>query len=641
VRLKKLGELLVQLGILDRTQLNRALQVQKEQAPEERHPIGRICVDLGFLTRDRLGRILDRWGKRLRLGELLIHRGRIAPTQLDAALKVQQRTGGRLGEILIQMGVITEANLTEALAEQYDLVYIPLENFSVTGDLSRYVNAQYAWRHGVVPIARAGRRLTVALYDPRRSEVIRDLERATGHQIQPVLASATEVYGLAKRLYEELPEKEREEEEVNRACDAAPKERDETPTETVCRMITEADALQVRDLYLESDAQGTEVRVSAAETFGTAAGNPFLFDPLPGSLRVIKTIARLDVAESLRPQEGFFTIEVGEEPAKRTVRVHARLGRAKLGECARIRIEDREESRPSFEEIGLEATIGQQCTAALTNRKGTFLVAGPTGSRKRLTVRAALGPQHLSGKKTVTVEDAILYQLPGVYQRQVDPEEAASYTQLLDALGRDCPDLILVDRIGDRETARRLFPNERPGWLCLSTLAVGNATGVVLRLRSLGVEPSILTKSLVGVLAQRLLRRNCPSCEEVYEPRSSVLREWFRRDTPFSSWKRGAGCDQCHGTGYLGNILVTELWLPSSEERKAIAEGLEGPSLRQLTLRRMRCFGQVALEEAIAGRTTLEEGLRVLAYDDIVHTRLNGLEREKAGRQATEFGRAA
>jgi hypothetical protein len=201
-RSKPLGQLLIALGIIDAQQLAEALETQKRQAAEKRQPLGRICVELGFLSKERLDLVLDKWGKRLRLGELLVNRGKVTPAQLDQALAERRRIGGRIGEALLALGYVDECTLTEALAEQYDLPYIPVTDLHLNRELTRYVNPQFAWRHGIVPVSRIGRRLTVAVHDPTRAGLIRDLENSTGLQVQPVLATRQDVNALARRLYE-------------------------------------------------------------------------------------------------------------------------------------------------------------------------------------------------------------------------------------------------------------------------------------------------------------------------------------------------------------------------------------------------------------------------------------------------------
>ncbi len=156
----------------------------------------------------------------------------------------------------------------------------------------------------------------------------------------------------------------------------------------------------------------------------------------------------------------------------------------------------------------------------------------------------------------------------------------------------------------------------------------------------LGVDPRAMARSLSGVLAQRLLRRICPDCEESYEPRRSVIDEWFRSDPAFSHWKRGAGCASCEGTGFSGRIVVSELWIPSTEERVSLEQVVSTTSLRKSALRRTRCLGQDALFHAIEGRTTLEEALKFVPYDDVVYTRLHGLEKAKDEDGTTDLRQA-
>ena len=192
-------------------------------------------------------------------------------------------------------------------------------------------------------------------------------------------------------------------------------------------------------------------------------------------------------------------------------------------------------------------------------------------------------------------------------------------------------DAVILGQPLDREAATRVFANGGKGPLILAMLQAGNTTSAIQRLLTFGVDSTLLSAALSGVLTQRLVRRICPQCEQSYEPRRSVLDEWFRCEPPFSGWRRGAGCERCDGIGFLGRIVISELWVPSAEERVRIAQATDVASLREAALQRDRCIGQDALEQVVQGRTTLEEALKRVPYEDVVYTRLHGLEKDKSG----------
>jgi hypothetical protein len=201
---KKLGQLLVEFGYLSAEDLARALRVQQETTGKKK-PIGMVCVEMGFLSHERLDLLLDQCGKRLRLSEILVIRSGVSPADIERARELQGKQGGRLGETLIAMGCIDEVTLTEALAEQFDLPYVPLKDYPPQPDLTRYVNAVYARKHGVVPIGMLRRRLTVAIHDPTRRGLAVDLESSTGLRVLIVLSRKSEVEAYTDLLYEPAP----------------------------------------------------------------------------------------------------------------------------------------------------------------------------------------------------------------------------------------------------------------------------------------------------------------------------------------------------------------------------------------------------------------------------------------------------
>lgn len=624
-RPRQLGQLLLDLGILARPQLEKALEVQRLQPPDQRQPLGLICVDQAFFTRERLNRLLDRWGKRLRLGELLIHRGRLTPSQLDAALAVQKRTGGRLGAIMIEMGLINDAILTETLAEQYDLASIPVDQVDPTPDLVRYINPHYAWRHGVVPISRFGRRLTVVVSDPTRTEIVRDLEHATGLQIQPILSTASNVYSLARRLYGNLDEKGLPNDRT--VHEVSPTDVDEHPIEVLGRLVSQARSMHADQLLLESSTSSREVRVLLQKEGRARPSSANFGEELPGIPRVIKNLARLESAETERPQEGMILVPVREEEGGTAVptKVTVTTNPGPLVETIWMRITGSNEPRPTVERVGLSGLVKERLLPPLDGAEGTFLIVGPAGSRKRQMLRAVVGRLAKQGRDIYTAEEPILWNTPGFVQEEIDPSDGRSYPRLLERFFQQKASIVMLERLADRETAQTVYSEESRRTLILTTLNASTATSIVPRLVGFGVDPIVISRSLTGVLAQRLVRRNCRYCEEVYEPRCSVLDEWFQSEVPDISWKRSTGCANCRGTGFSGRILVSELWIPNDAERCAIAGSEEGTDLRRLVRKRMRCIGQAVLEETIAGRTTLEEGLKSVPYEDVVHTRLHGL----------------
>lgn len=612
---------MVALGYLQPAQLSRVLECQDGQPPEERASVGGLCVEMGFLSRERLDLILDRYGKRLRIGELLVNRGRISSMQLVEALDRQKRQGGRLGEVLLVMGLINEQVLAETLAEQYDLAYIPLSGLEPQYELARYVNVHYATRHGVVPVGRLGQRLTVAIADPTLQEIPRDLERSTGLKVHVVLSTPSEVAVFTRHLYAFANEAERRSAET---MEVAP------PSSWLLRkLVTRAVALQATEIHLEPGDPDGRIRIRVGGALQEMTEEGRLKGRIPTLVRASKTLAHLETAETKRSQEGSIAFQTDEGDFSRTLSLHVSTIPGPVGEEAIIHLLDPRRAVPSLDDVGLSERMRIRFESIIAHAKGVVLIAGPPGSGKRGTLRASLNVLRRSDSKIFCVEDPIVFVQPGVSQAQVDPVSGNTYASHLRRFIRQDPDAIFLDELPDRETTEMALGAGASGLLVVATVRANNATDVIARMVDAGVDANMIASSLVAVLGQRLIRRICPDCSAPYEPPSMVLNQWFRGIPPAGKAVRGTGCEKCNGSGFLGRVVAGELWVPSPEESIWISEKVEARILRERVLRRVRCLGQNALEQAMEGQTTFEEILKVVPHEDVVFTRLHGLELEK------------
>ena len=627
MRSKPLGQILVALGVLDSRQLATVLELQKMQSPEERLPLGRICVEEGLISRERLDLILERWGKRLRLGELLVHQGTVTPAQLEEALERQRSSGARLGAVLLEMGVLDEVALTETLARQYDMAYIPLGDLSLSRDLVRYVNPQYAWRHGVVPIGRIGRRLTVAIQDPTNPELLQDLERSTGMQIKAVLSTPSHVAAIARRLYdldgEESPRP------------ASPADGDvgapASPPDLLRRLVTRAASLSATELFLEPTSNGGEIRLRLADTTWPVPDADLFTQRIPDLIRAFQTLSRLDPSDPKRPQEGFLSVTTDEGDFSRPVLLRIETEPTPSGQAMRAEILPEGGGLTAADLDGV-GTRRAEIESLLSAREGVVLIVGPPGSRKRNLLRGMIPVLSRSEALVYSIEEPILRLFEDVEQHQVASPDGPGYLERFDRLLEHDPDAIVLERIPDPAVARRIFDIEGERPLVVATLQGGNATASVARLSGMEVDPERIARGLRGVVAVRLLRRVCPSCQDDYEPERAVLDEWFGSGDPFSRWIRGAGCSSCRGTGSLGRIVVLETWAPDDRDREEIRRGADPAALRRRFLDANRCLGQDALRAAVEGTTTLEEALRQIPYQDVLHARQRGIEQLLADR---------
>ncbi|MBM3287831.1 MAG: hypothetical protein FJY88_10850 [Candidatus Eisenbacteria bacterium] len=630
---RPIGQLLVDLGYLGTEDLKRVLKAQKDEPEGNKRSVGALCVEMGYLSKERLDFILERWGKRLKLGELLVNRGRIAPRDLDWALAEQKKAGGKLGEVLVNMGLIDETALAEVLAEQFDLPSVSLVGMRPRPELGRFINPLYASRYGVVPIGRVGSLLMVATSDPARREVKAELEQSTGLRIEMVVAPMSEVAAFARSLYEFGNADPR----AASASSAGGEEKPTVPgmpppsvespeelSDRLGRILTDAITQGAGELHIRHDGAigQTRLRVgSLLRDWTPLGGSPVAARAL---MRTLKEMAGLDVAEARGTQEGVLVARgAGGGPSDR-VALRMTLTSGPEGETAALHFLDESRAVPPLDQIGLRDTVCAELESVLEHAGGVILIAGPKGSGKRTTLRALLGRLVARGKVVDTIEDPILYPIEGVFQAQVDARRGCTYMHHLERILALNPDAVLIDRIGEGALAELAFTGAAGHPLIACTIQASGGAAAAARVLQLGVDPALVASSLRAVLSQRLLRRNCPHCLVTYRPEASVIDDWFTSPPVGQVWWRGRGCERCQGTGFLHRIRVAEFWRPSDDERRWIAQRVEEPILQQRILERIGCHGQDALAHACEGRTTLEEAMRIVPYEEIAFTRSRG-----------------
>ncbi|MDM7917177.1 MAG: ATPase, T2SS/T4P/T4SS family [Candidatus Eisenbacteria bacterium] len=394
----------------------------------------------------------------------------------------------------------------------------------------------------------------------------------------------------------------------------------------VRRLITQALRTHVHDLHFEPAEEGGRVRIRDDgglrewEEAAAATGK------IPALVRAVKAMAHLEPGETRRPQEGIVVLKTEEGDFSRPVRLRVSILPGPSGETAVLQILREERSDPTLEEAGLSAFVRSRFEPLLREGRGVLLVTGPIGSRKRTTLRATVPLLRGPNVKILSAEDPIFSVIRGVTQAQVDPSLGNTFARYLRAFLDQGADVILCDRIDDGATAQIAFSVGPEGPTILGTTNAGNSTAVVGRMVELGVDRNQVAASLSGILAQRLIRRNCPSCSVPYRPAARVLEEWFRGSIPDVEWRRGSGCDRCGGTGHAGRAIAAELWIPTAEDRYAIGQRLPAEALREQALGGFPCVGQDALRLALQGTITLEEALKVVPYEDVVLARRCGLE---------------
>jgi type IV pilus assembly protein PilB len=574
--------------------------------------------------------------------------GAISEDQLASALAKQKSQRGPLGQLLVKLGYITDDTMRLALSSQLGVPFVDLDNMTIDRNLSKLLNKGFARRHLLLPIAQVGRTLTVAMDDPTKTAMVDDLARTTGQSITIVTSSASGIQRALKRLYDdESPEPAVREPAArpdpsssgmgavmpNRMPVIGDDQVGKRADELFQHVLQLAIANRCSDIHLEMFTSGLNIRfridgVLRKPDFGN------MKDVLDRSAREIvsriKILSKLDIAERRRPQDGSFRFFVDRGGAKAAVDLRVSTIPSHSGESVVIRILDRSRAPKGLESLRLEPEMTEGIERALARTTGIFLVTGPTGSGKSTTLYACLMELNRPEIRILTAENPVEYVHDELSQSEVNPEIGNTFAAFLRAFLRHDPEVILVGEIRDEETAEMAFRAAQTGHLLLSTLHTNSAIEALPRLLDLGVHPSLVASSLVGVLSQRLARQVCPDCSQPDAPPDEIVREFFGDARPDVELVKGAGCESCQQIGYRGRALVADLWVPDQHDSLLILRKAPFEDLRKSAERTTISMAQDAHKRLQAGRTTLEELARVLPYSAIVEHRERAMARAKS-----------
>lgn len=631
----RLGERLVQDGLITDQQLADALAEQ--EAREKYVPLGRILVESGVITQKQLTLNLDRSPKRPRLGEVLVRNNMLTPERLEQALAEQRQRRRPLGEVLVKLGFVTDEAMRQALGMQLNIPYLDLDRVALDPALGRVINPAYARRHLVVPVSCVGPVLTVSMDDPTASTVIDDLTRSTGYIVNVVTSPRESIARALKRLFEEAAD-----------AQAAPGRSE------IVEVSEDADGLALRSKYTEEYVQDKKADAAVRQILGLALErrcSDIHIESLAGRLHVrfridgmlqeldlgplrqvcderaleivsrIKILGKLDIAEKRRPQDGAFRARIERDGRPMNVDFRISILPGYYGESVVLRILDKSNAPKSVEQLGFSPEITRQLHQLLKRPAGILLITGPTGSGKSTTLYAALMTLYRPEIRILTAEDPIEYVYEQFSQSEVNERIGNTFARYLRAFLRHDPEVIMIGEIRDEETAEMAFRAAQTGHLLLSTLHTNDAISAVTRLRDMNIDPNLLASSLLGVLAQRLVRSVCPDCREPYEPAPELVQEFFPERPAHLRFYRGAGCEKCNFSGYRGRMSVAELWVPNEEDVILISKRAPLDEIRVSARASTISMVHDAWARLAVGRTNLEELIRMLPYSSVYQFR--------------------
>ncbi len=544
------------------------------------------------------------------LPELLLSQGVLTPAQLQSAQAHAAKAGCSLKQAIVQEGLISEQDLTSLLAEQLGMSTIDLATYLIRPEVVQLVPEALARKHTLMPVFKIGDTLTVAMEDPLNFFAIDEVRLRTKCAVKTVLGGGSGIRHAINQYYGAREAAEDVAQAVKDAASPMPPKREEELAEDapvirlVNLLIMQAVKEQASDIHLEPGDGTLRTRFRVDGMLREVKGPPPALHLALVSR--IKVLAKLDIAEKRKAQDGRFRLKMENHE----IDLRVSTVPTQFGETVVLRLLNASQMLLSLPQLGLDKPLQAQVEELIHLPHGIILVTGPTGSGKTTTLYAALNLINEPARNILTIEDPIEYQLPGVSQVQVNPKADMTFASSLRSFLRQDPDVIMVGEIRDRETAEVAIQAALTGHLIFSTLHTNDAPGAVARLLDMGLESFLVASSLAGIVAQRLVRLICPKCKETYQPAPHVVRE-----TPLegaSKLARGKGCAACQQTGYKGRVGIFELLRVTEEIKNAIVTKQPAYLIREVARRGgMRTLREDGLAKVRAGLTTMEEVLRV------------------------------
>ena len=547
-------------------------------------------------------------------GDLLVRAGRLTARDLERALAAQREMGGALDGVLVNLGLVSETDAAQALAEHLQLPFIASDALPEAALELEALLPEFLRTHRVLPLRAENGVLHVAMRAPQDAFVVKALHLTTGLEVRPAVALGSDIDKALKRALDDA--------EAVQADDALADEGDagdfvehlrdlasEAPViRLVNTIIGRVIELRASDIHLEPFDDGLHVRYRVDGVLHPGEVVPAAQGAAVSSR--VKLLAHLDIAERRLPQDGRIKTRVkGRELDLRVSTVPT-----VHGESVVMRVLDRASVRLNLEDMGFEKDTLARFNQLVHRPHGILLVTGPTGSGKTTTLYAALAKLDSVSQKIITVEDPVEYQLEGINQIQVHSQINLTFANALRSILRQDPDIIMIGEMRDGETAQIAVQSSLTGHLVLSTLHTNTAASAVVRMQDMGVERYLITSTVNGVLAQRLVRRLCVHCKTPVQPDPALLQSsgLGRFLPPGAPIYEARGCDHCRGTGYQGRTGIHELLVVDETMRSAILQGMDASTLQTIAIKAgMYTLYDDGLRKVAAGVTSLDEVLRV------------------------------
>lgn len=567
------------------------------------------------------------------IGEVFLRLGLINRDQLNQAIEKQKllKRQESLGDVLVSMGFITEKDKVRGLAEQWGVPFVDVGEAEIDAALTKLVPENIARKLKVLPIAKKNGRLTLAMKNPLDIFAIDEVRMMTGIDVEPAIASEEDIINAISRTYRRQVDvgeqidsviKEFDTGDIDFGAASGSDEDEEISIEQLRELSEEAPVIKLANLIISRSISdgGSDIHIEPAKDYVRVRlrvdGILHEIMRVPKKVQAslisrFKIMAEMDIATKRSPQDG----RIGAIIDGRQYDFRVSTLPSVYGEKVVLRILDKSSVSVGLHKLGMLPETLEKFESLISRTYGIILVTGPTGSGKSTTLYSVLTKLNSGEKNILTIEDPVEYELEGLTQVQINNRAGLTFASGLRTMLRQDPDIAMVGEIRDAETATIATEAALTGHLVLSTLHTNDAPGAMTRLVDMGIEPFLIASSVIGVLAQRLVRVVCPKCKEQYTPpRDAIGRLGIEVDGDAKvTFYRGRGCDYCRGTGYKGRVGVYELMVVNDRIRDLVLQKASAHVIREAAIESgMKTLKDDAVAKILLGQTTLEECLRVI-----------------------------
>ena len=548
----------------------------------------------------------------VKLLELLLKQGLIQQDQSDQAKKEASRVGQTLEAVLVKSGFITDEDLANAKASILGVPYLNLNNYRLDRELIKLIPEKIAKKYNLMPLFSTGEALSIGMVDPQNIVAIDQVRKLTNFDVvDPILVSSSgfqaafnahyHSYGSMAEIVKTLEKEKTPSMRENLLGEITEKT---SVSKLVDSLLLQAVQSRASDIHIEPEETIVSVRLRVDGLLHHITTFPLVIHSSVVSR--VKILAGMDITENRKPQDGKIRMELEGKDLDIRVSTFPTL----FGENVVLRLLDKRAMLPDLMELGFSKERLEHFSKLIAHSHGIILVTGPTGSGKTTTLYAALSKINSEEKNIVTIEDPVEYVLPRIRQTQVNVKAGITFANGLRGFLRQDPDIMMVGEIRDRETVEMAVQSALTGHLVFSTLHTNDAPSALARLIDMGAEPFLISSSVIGIFAQRLIRMNCVKCREPYTPSAAVLQNIGLPEG--TQVMRGKGCPKCNQTGFMGRSGIFELMFITDEIKSLVDARRSAAEIKKKAVEQgMKTLREDGLEKVLKGITTLEEVMRV------------------------------